>query len=134
MKKLEIEWRHLEIDGKTCVRCSETGKTLLEVISELTKTLEEKGITVNFTETILPAERIAESNIVLFNGIALEEVLPELTVSESCCESCSCITGSEAYCRTVEYDGQTYEEIPEELIYRAAYRSLESIGQGADQG
>lgn len=124
MKKLEIEWRHLEIDGKTCVRCTETGKTLLEVISELTKTLGEQDFTVSFTDTTLPAEKIAQSNIVLFNGVALEEVLPELTVSENCCESCSCITGSEAYCRTVEHNGKTYEEIPEELIYRAAYKIL----------
>jgi hypothetical protein len=34
------------------------------------------------------------------------------------------MTGSEAYCRTVEHNGKTYEEIPEELIYRAAYKIL----------
>ncbi|HEY3374180.1 MAG TPA: DUF2703 domain-containing protein [Candidatus Aquicultor sp.] len=124
MRKLEIEWRHLEMDGKTCVRCSETGKTLSDVVADLTKELAPKGVIVDFIEITLPEKKITESNMVLFNGRALEEVLPEIVVSENCCESCSCITGSEAYCRTVEYDGQTYEEIPEDLIYKAAYRVL----------
>lgn len=124
MKKLEIEWRHLEIDGKTCVRCSETGKTLSDVVADLTNVLAPRGVSVNFIEIILPEKKIAESNIILFNGQPLEKVLPEIVVSENCCESCSCITGSEAYCRTVEYDGQTYEEIPEDLIYKAAFKAV----------
>jgi hypothetical protein len=35
MKRLKIEWRHLELNNSTCLRCSKTGKTLYQVISDL---------------------------------------------------------------------------------------------------
>lgn len=37
--QLTIEWRHLDVDGATCVRCSETGKTLQDVTEDLTQEL-----------------------------------------------------------------------------------------------
>ena len=125
MKSLVIEWRHYDKAGDTCDRCSSTGTTLSGVISELSRELEAEGITVTFTETLLPEEEMAQSNLILINGIPLESLLDDATSSENSCQSCSCLTGKETSCRTVEHHGDVYEEIPAELIRQAVYRSLQ---------
>lgn len=124
MTDLTIEWRHYEKEGATCVRCSATGMTLEEVISELRDELAGRGVRVAFVETKLGEEQIPESNIILFNGIPLEDLLSGATTSENACASCSCLTGTATSCRTVEYAGKTYEDIPAELIRAAAYKAL----------
>ena len=86
--------------------------------------LAPHGVKIYFVETTLSETEISQSNVILFNGVALEDVLTGAKASESCCESCSCLTGKEeVYCRTVEYEGKTYEEIPEGLIYKAALKA-----------
>lgn len=124
MRELAIEWRHYERAGATCLRCSATGKTLEEVVGDLREELARTGIRITFTETKLPLEELPQSNMILFNGVPLEELLTGAEVSENACPSCACITGTAAFCRTIEYDGKTYEEIPEELIRKAAYKAI----------
>jgi hypothetical protein len=53
MKKLCIEWKHLDTNKSTCIRCSKTGKTLKQVVADLKKELNSKEIKINFTETKL---------------------------------------------------------------------------------
>ncbi|HZV81223.1 MAG TPA: DUF2703 domain-containing protein [Geobacteraceae bacterium] len=125
MRTLTIEWRHYAKAGKTCLRCSATGKTLVEVVADLRRDLEPRGITLSYLETKLPAEELAQSNMILFNGIPLEQVLEGAAAAESACHSCSCLTGTDAFCRTVEYEGRSYEEVPEKLIRKAAFTALE---------
>ena len=125
MKTLSIEWRHYDKSGSTCERCSSTGATLSEVISELSRELEAEGITLTFTETLLPEEEMAQSNLILINGIPLESLLDDATSSENSCHSCSCLTGKETSCRTVEQQGNVYEDIPAELIRQAVFRYLQ---------
>jgi len=125
VKTLTIEWRHFEKGGQTCERCASTGATVRAVVSGLSDELAEKGIVLTFSETILPEERMAESNLLLFNGVPLEAVLDEVVADENLCASCSCLTGSETNCRTVEYAGNTYEEIPEQLIRSAIYKVVD---------
>jgi len=119
-----MEWRHFAVGGETCDRCRATGKSVREVVEELTGELSAKGIGIKFIETVLPAELIAQSNMILFNGVPLEEILANATVKESACPSCSCLTGSATSCRTVEHGGVSHEAIPAELIRRAALLSV----------
>lgn len=35
MNVLEIEWRHLEKDGRTCLRCSDTLQSLQQIVTQL---------------------------------------------------------------------------------------------------
>lgn len=124
MKELAIEWRHYDKEGVTCQRCTATGSSVSEAVSQLTDELAAMGVCVTFTETPLPEELMAQSNMILLNGIPLEAVLEHATTDENPCPSCSCLTGSETSCRTVLYRGKTYEEIPADLIRTAAYRVL----------
>lgn len=125
MKTLDIEWKHLEKDGDTCLRCVGTGKTLKDVITEMRARCRPHGVSITLHEIVLSADRVCESNSIRFNGVPLEELLTGATPSENYCRSCSDLTGTETYCRTVERDGQTYEEIPEELIWEAACRAVD---------
>uniref|UniRef100_A0A831TXQ8 DUF2703 domain-containing protein n=1 Tax=Geobacter metallireducens TaxID=28232 RepID=A0A831TXQ8_GEOME len=124
MGELTIEWRHYDKDGATCERCSATGQSLKEVVAALREELAPRGVRIVFTETRLTEEQLPESNLILFNGTPLEELLAGAKASESTCPSCSCLAGTETSCRTVELEGTTHEEIPADLIRRAAYRAL----------
>lgn len=126
MRTVAIEWRHYQHEGATCDRCAATGLSVREVVSELSRELAERGVSITFTETILPEELMAQSNMILLNGIPLENVLDDAAADENPCPSCSCLTGSETSCRIVEYQGTTYEEIPPELIRKALHKVIES--------
>lgn len=124
MRELKIEWKHLDTQGETCLRCSETGKTLFEVIDELKEELKEKGIAVIFKETKLGPEEINQSNLILINDKPLEDWLPGAQTSENECASCCQLLGNTVCCRTIVYQGETFEAIPEELIRQAVYQAL----------
>lgn len=125
MRELTIEWRHYEKEGATCDRCAATGTSVKEVVTGLSDELAGQGVTITFVETTLPEELMAESNMVLFNGIPLEDLLGNATSAENDCQSCSCLTGTDTFCRTVEFEGRSFEEIPEELLRQAAYAALQ---------
>lgn len=112
METIHIEWRHYDKAGSTCDRCSDTGTHLKQVVEEYAR----RGIAIELQETLLDASQLAESNMILMNGIALEELLAGASASESVCPSCSCLTGTAASCRTVHYQGITYEDLSPELI------------------
>ena len=106
-----IEWRHYDKAGATCDRCCGTGANLVSVVAEYA----QRGVAIELQETLLQFERISESNLVLINGAPLEQLLAGAT-GESECVSCSCLTGSATSCRTVQCDGETFEELTPELI------------------
>lgn len=125
MKQLHIEWRHFEKQGETCQRCADTGATLRHVTESLEPVLAEHDIELSVTDTPLLASDICQSNTLLFNGVPLEELLDDASASSSPCPSCSTLIGQETECRTVVHGGTVYEEIPADLIRRAAYRAVD---------
>jgi len=129
MKELAIEWQHYENEGATCLRCSATGKTLEQVVAQLRQELAPQGVTIRFTETKLSEREIPSSNMILLNGTPLEKLLAGAEASENRCSSCGCLAGRETFCRTIEYQGKSYEEIPEELIRKAVRQAL-ALDQG----
>jgi len=120
MKTLEIEWRHLDQDGRTCLRCSDTLQSLQQVITQLAVECAPRGVHIAYRETKLPLEQLSQSNLILFNDIPLESVLPGASASESECLSCGDLCGKPSVCRTVSVAGHTFEAIPATLIRQAA--------------
>lgn len=118
--KLRIEWRHYDKQGLTCSRCCGTGDNLRAVVAEY----GARGVVIELQETLLPYERISESNLVLINGVPLEDLLAGAETGESECASCGCLAGQATSCRTVEHDGTVYEELPLELIRKGIELSL----------
>ena len=123
MMPLNIEWRRLVADSTTGLRCGETGRTLDSVVVDLKQELAPHGIEVSYNEVALGPERLEESNIVLFNGVPIEELLPDLKVGYTACQSCCGMVGKAVECRAVEYRGRTYDEVPEAAIREAAFRA-----------
>ena len=124
MKPLNIEWRRLVSDSTTCLRCGETGRTLDSVVADLKLELAPRGVEVSYNEVALGPERLEESNIVLFNGVPIEEVLPDLKVTYTSCQSCCGMVGKAVDCRAVVYRGKTYDEVPEAAIREAAFKAV----------
>ena len=120
MNTLEIEWRHLDQDGRTCLRCSDTLQSLQQVVSQLAAECASRGVTVAYRETKLSPEQLSQSNLILFNGLPLESVLPDAAASENECQSCGDLCGQPSFCRTVTVGGQTFEAIPAVLVRQAA--------------
>jgi hypothetical protein len=120
MRILEIEWRHFEREGETCVRCSDTGEALQQVVAQLGEECRLRGWDIQFKETKLASIRISESNLILIDGKPIEAILPKATAGLSLCSSCCDLIGiSSICCRTLAFKGQTYESIPAHLIRQA---------------
>jgi len=123
MKTLKIEWKHLDVAGETCNRCYDTGENLMQEVKRLKRSLQPQGIEVELIETKLDDTQIPQSNIILFNGVPIEDIL-NIEVLNNYCDSCTTLLGADTYCRTVMYDGNEYEDIPAKAIRQAAYKVL----------
>lgn len=122
-KRLEIEWKHLAVGDATCERCGNTGESLRAVIEELRQEFTPAGVKINLTETLLDTSRIAESNEIRMNGMLIEDLLAARVVTTDC-PSCGALTGESTCCRAIETGDKRYEDIPPEIIRKAAYRAL----------
>ncbi len=116
MEIVEIEWMHLDVDGSTCERCNGTGNEIRQIVARLNVECAPAGVQVNFLETKLTESEIDDSNLILINGVPLENLIPDAQVSDSGCSSCGEITGKEESCRTIVQFGSVYETIPQRLI------------------
>ena len=120
MTMLEIEWRHLDKGGRTCLRCSDTLQSLQQVIQQLAAECAPHGVQIIYRETQLPIEQLSQSNLILFNGVPLESLLPGASASENECQSCGDLCGEPSFCRTITVGNRTFEAIPAALIRQAA--------------
>lgn len=123
MKTLTIEWKHLDVAGETCDRCYDTGENLNNEIKRLNRSLQPQGMEVVLVDTKLDETEIQESNSLRFNGIPIEDIL-EIKVVENFCSSCSDLLDKETFCRTVEFEGNEYEDIPAKAIRKAARKVM----------
>ena len=122
MKRLEILWQRVTVDGGTCQRCGDTGESVRRAAQALRAELAPLDIEVVLTEKTLPPFAVEESNRVFFNGRAVEDILGarhEVAVGMNHCQSCCDMLGGQTDCRTLCVDGQEHEALPEELLLRA---------------
>lgn len=124
MKTLTIEWKHLDVAGETCQRCDDTGENLHAEVKRLHRKLASQGITIDWFETKLTDKQISQSNMMMFNGVPIEEII-DITIADNYCSSCTKLLEAETYCRTVIYEGIEYEDIPAKAIREAAYSVLQ---------
>ncbi len=122
MKRVNIEWRHLVVDGETCERCGDTGTEVRRAVGQLNAECAGRGYWFELIDTPLHADAIEESNAILIDGQRLEAILPQASAGSSECTSCGTLTGAETACRTVEVGGASYEAIPTKLIREAVCR------------
>lgn len=123
IKRLEIEWKHFAVGDATCERCGKTGDTLKAVVEDLRKEFAPAGVKINLTETLLDKTRMSESNEILMNGRLIEDLIAA-SVASTDCLSCGTLAGESTCCRALEIDREVHEDIPADLIRKAAYRAL----------
>jgi hypothetical protein len=122
-KRLEIEWKHFAVGDATCERCGMTGDSLRTAVEVLRREFAPAGVKINLTETILDKTRIEESNEIRMNGTLIEDLLTAAVVSTDC-PSCGTLAGESTCCRAIEIGNERYEDIPVDMIKKAAYRAL----------
>ncbi len=121
---LDIEWKHLDRAGLTCERCGDTGDQLRSLAVRLARCCAPDQLRVQLRETKLTADQLNESNAVLFNGRAIEDILPQTTVTETDCPSCTQLTGAPAECRALLASGERHEVLALSLLWQAATKVL----------
>ncbi|MEE2033273.1 DUF2703 domain-containing protein [Rhodococcus chondri] len=126
MTALPIVWQRLVSQGQTCVRCAGTGEQVRHAVGTLEQVLSPLGITPQLEVRELGesafAENPAESNRIWIAGRPLEEWLDADVGSSRCCSVCG-----DSPCRTVAVGQDTFEEIPERLVVRAALIAAASL-------
>lgn len=118
MKKLIIRWQRLVQNNSTCPRCADTELEIEKAYVRLKQALKHFDIEVllekyELTETEFNKNPLI-SNLILINGKPLEAWLGAETGRSKCCSVC----GDEE-CRTIQFKGNIYEVIPENLIIKA---------------
>ncbi len=122
-KRILIEYLYLDL--KTCDRCIGTHTVLDEVMMALTPALKLAGYEVEYKKIEIATEELARkyqflaSPTIRVNGYDICR-----SVAESNCGCCGDISGTEVDCRVFEYDGETYDVPPKEMI---AHSILEII-------
>jgi hypothetical protein len=126
MQTLKIKWQRLISEGETCPRCSTTGEEVEKAVSSLKKSLRPLGIKIVFNKEELSVKEFKEaplqSNMIIINDQPLEKWIDGEVGESQCCDVCG-----PTDCRTTIVDGETYEEIPAELIIKAGLIAASSI-------
>lgn len=133
MTPLPIIWQRLvtTADGKTCPRCDATYQHVQSAVSKLRDMLKPMNIAPTLEVREIDEKSFrknpSESNRIWIAGSPMEEWLGASIGSSRCCSVCG-----DTPCRTTELEGTIFEEIPEELILKAALMAVSrSIGQTA---
>ncbi|MEA5144347.1 MAG: DUF2703 domain-containing protein [Oscillibacter sp.] len=122
-KKIVVEYLYLDL--KTCDRCIGTDNVLDEVMLTLTPALELAGYEVEYKKVKMDTAKIAEqfrflsSPTIRVNG---QDICH--SVAENSCGCCSDISGTDVDCRVFEYNGDTFEVPPKEMLAKAVLQTV----------
>jgi NAD-dependent dihydropyrimidine dehydrogenase PreA subunit len=129
-KKTVVEYLYLDLE--TCDRCIGTDNILDEVMLTLTPALNSAGYAVEYKKIEMDTVETAaqykflSSPTIRVNGRDICQA-----VTENSCGCCSDISGTDVECRVFEYNGETYEVPPKEMVAEAILQAV--FGQ-ADAG
>lgn len=96
-----------------------------EVMMTLTPALQLAGYEIEYKKTEIRTEEMARqykflsSPTIRVNGNDISQ-----TVSENSCGCCSEISGTDVDCRVFEFNGETYEVPPKEMLAEAVLQSV----------
>jgi|WetSurMetagenome_2_1015567.scaffolds.fasta_scaffold21109_5 hypothetical protein len=122
-RTLLIEWKHAPGNGETCIRSTDTGKTFQQIIDEVRPLLERDGISLQVNRQVLPVGH--PRDIILLNGILLEELIAMAGSGQSYCRSTKCMQVQEDYPHFVTTSEGICMEAPEILFRKSVLLALE---------
>lgn len=98
------------------------------MLKDLKPYFEQKNIRVQVKETVLPVEKLPDSNRILINGKALEDYLVHARVKQTPFCSCACIVGQESVkCLVIETPDGLFEALPSDLIRQIMVQVSEEL-------
>jgi hypothetical protein len=135
VQSLSIEWqRMVDEDGNACCGSQSTRQALQDACARLTEALAADSIEVVFKETMFSPQECVDAperaNRILVAGLPVEHWLKAEAGTSPCQGFCKQALGDEGSCRTLIYQGQTYEVIPADLIVRAGLVATSHWGDG----
>jgi len=122
-KKLVVEYLYLDL--QTCDRCIGTDNVLDEVMLTLTPALKLAGFEVEYHKVEMGTAELAtqyqflSSPTIRVNGQDICQ-----SVAENSCGCCSDISGTDVDCRVFEYNGESYEVPPKEMLAEAILQAV----------
>jgi len=122
-KKIVVEYLYLDLE--TCDRCIGTDNVLDDVMMVLTPALQIAGFEVDYKKVEMKTAEIASqyqflsSPTIRVNGTDICQ-----SVAENSCGCCSDISGTDVSCRVFEYEGQSYEVPPKEMLAEAVLKAV----------
>jgi hypothetical protein len=122
-RTLLIEWKHVHGIPETCIRSSDSEKTLQQLIDDIRPLLERDGISVHVDRSDLSGEH--PRDVVALNGIPLESLIATAGSGQSYCRSTKCMQVQEDYPRFVTTSQGICMEAPEILFRKAVLLALE---------
>lgn len=123
--EMNVSIDYLYLDLTSCDRCIGTDQVLDEVVASVTPALELAGYTVNYQKIEMATAEIAaryqflSSPTIRVNGRDIAS-----SVSENHCGCCSAISDSDVDCRVFEYEGETYEVPPKQMLAEGILRAV----------
>lgn len=128
-KKVLVEYLYLDL--QTCDRCIGTDNVLDEVMMILTPSLELAGYKVEYNKIEMETAELAikykflSSPTIRVNG---KDICA--SVKENSCGCCSEISGTDVDCRVFEYNGESYEVPPKEMLAEAILKEVFAPSEG----
>jgi len=122
-KKIVVEYLYLDL--QTCNRCIGTDAVLDEVMETLTPALRLAGFDIEYNKIEMKTAEFAErfrflsSPTIRVNG---QDICG--FVKENSCGCCSEISGTDVDCRIFEYNGESYEVPPKEMLAEAILKTI----------
>lgn len=122
-KKVLVEYLYLDLQA--CDRCIGTDDALDEVMTVLEPALQLAGYKVEYKKIEIETEEMAKqhkflsSPTIRVNG---QDIC--VSVKENNCGCCSEISGTDVDCRVFEYNGETFEVPPKEMLADAILKTV----------
>jgi len=122
-KKVVVEYLYLDL--QTCDRCIGTDAALDEVMEELTPALKLAGFEIEYNKIEMKTAELAakyqflSSPTIRVNG---QDICGP--VKENSCGCCSEISGTDVACRVFEYNGESYDVPPKEMLAEAILKTV----------
>lgn len=127
LKPLPIVWQRLVRQGATCERCASTQHQVLDALAQLTPLLRPLGcepvLEVRALEPMAFEADPSASNRIWIAGRPMEFWLGARSGSSPCCSVCGDLP-----CRTLEFEGRSFETVPRDLVVKAALAAARTIG------
>lgn len=129
-RKVLVEYLYLDL--QTCNRCIGTDTVLDEVMLTLTPALQVAAFEVEYHKIEMETAELAEryqflsSPTIRVNG---RDICA--SVKENSCGCCSEISGTDVECRVFEYNGESFEVPPKEMLAEAILKTVFGLPEDA---